>query len=124
MRAKASRDLPPIVRDEVYRIAVEALRNAFRHAEANGVEVEIRYDPRQFRLRVRDDGRGIDPAVLDGGGRSGHHGLPGMHERAGLAGGKLAVWSRPGNGTEIELTIPAAIAYRKTTVVPPAQAAS
>jgi signal transduction histidine kinase/ligand-binding sensor domain-containing protein len=109
----AARDLPPLVRDEVYRIGVEALRNAFRYAEAGEIEVEIRYDPRQFRMRVRDDGKGIDVAVLNGGGRAGHHGLPGMHERASLAGGSLAVWSKPGAGTEIELTIPAAIAYRK-----------
>jgi signal transduction histidine kinase len=68
-------------------------------------------------LRVRDDGKGIDPKVVDGGGCAGHHGLPGMHERAKIAGGKLAVWSEPGSGTEIELTIPASIAYTKS---PPA----
>ena len=59
-----TRDLHPIVRDEIYKIAAEALRNAFRHAHAGRVEVEIRYDDEQFRLRVRDDGKGIDPAVL------------------------------------------------------------
>jgi signal transduction histidine kinase len=118
-----SRNLPPIVRDEVYRIAIEAMRNAFRHAEARAIEVEIRYDPRQFRLRIRDDGKGIDESVLRSAGRSGHYGLPGMHERARLAGGKLAVWSRAGAGTELELTIPAAIAYQKVTVVPHEKAA-
>ena len=56
-----TRDLRPIVRDEIYKIAAEALRNAFRHAHAGRVEVEIRYDTEQFRLRVRDDGKGIDP---------------------------------------------------------------
>jgi signal transduction histidine kinase len=104
------------VRDEIYRIAIEAMRNAFRHAEASAIEVEIRYDPRQFRMRIRDDGKGIDQAVLRSGARSGHYGLPGMHERARLAGGKLAVWSKPDSGTELELTIPAAIAYRKVTL--------
>ena len=112
----ASRDLSPLVRDEIYRIGVEALRNAFRYAEAGEIEVEIRYDPRQFRMRVRDNGKGIDPRILETGGRAGHHGLPGMHERASLAGGALAVWSKLGAGTEIELTIPAAIAYRKITL--------
>jgi signal transduction histidine kinase/ligand-binding sensor domain-containing protein len=112
----ASRDLPPLVRDEVYRIAVEALRNAFRHSGASQVEVEIRYDSRRFTMRVRDNGKGIDPQVIETGGRAGHHGLPGMHERASLAGGSLAVWSKPGAGTEIELTISAAIAYRKVTL--------
>ena len=112
----ASRELVPIVRDEVYRIAIESLRNAFRHAHARRIEAEIHYDPRQLRLRIRDNGNGIDPKVLDSGGRAGHHGLPGMHERAKLAGGKLTVWSRLASGTEIELTIPAAIAYSKSPV--------
>jgi len=108
-----SRDLPPLVREEVYQIASESLRNAFRHAQAQRIEVEVRYDPRQFRLRVVDNGKGIDPAVLNAGGRAGHHGLPGLQERAQVAGGKLSVFSRLDSGTEIELTIPASIAYTK-----------
>ena len=98
-----TRDLRPIVRDEIYKIAAEALRNAFRHAQATRVEVEIHYDNEQFRLRVRDDGKGIDPAVLASHGVEGHYGLRGMPERAALIGGKLAVWSevggRHGGGT-------------------------
>ena len=61
-----SRNLHPILRDEVYRLAAEALRNAFRHAAAQNLEVEIRYDEKYFRLRVRDDGKGIHPDVLRG----------------------------------------------------------
>jgi signal transduction histidine kinase/ligand-binding sensor domain-containing protein len=110
----ASRDLAPLVRDELYRIAGEALRNAFRHAGARRVEVEIHYDTRRLRMRVRDDGKGIDARVLSAGGRSGHHGLPGMRERAELVGGNLAVWSELDSGTEIELTIPGSIAYTKS----------
>jgi len=110
------RSLAPVVRDEVYRIAGEGLRNAFRHSGARRIEVNIDYDKRRLRLRVRDDGKGIDPKVLDAGGRAGHHGLPGMQERARLAGGKLAVWSQSGSGTEIELTISAAIAYAKSAI--------
>src|SRR5262249_31147558 len=106
-----SRDLSPSVRDEVYRIASEALRNAFRHAGAGRIEVEIHYDDREFQLRVRDDGKGIDVKILNAGMRAGHHGMPGMHERAKLAGGKLMFWSQPDSGTEIELTIPAPLAY-------------
>jgi signal transduction histidine kinase/ligand-binding sensor domain-containing protein len=106
-----SRNLHPIVRDEIYRIAVEALRNAFRHAQAHQVEVEIRYDKEQFRLRVRDDGHGIDTAVLSGHGTEGHYGLHGMRERAKLIGGKLEVWSEVGAGTELELCVPAGKAY-------------
>jgi signal transduction histidine kinase len=105
------RALHPIVRDEVFRIAGEALRNAFRHAAARQIEVELRYDERQFRVRVRDDGKGIDPAVLRSEGREGHFGLGGMRERAKLAGGKLTVWSGQDTGTEVELSIPGPHAY-------------
>ena len=102
------RALHPIVRDEVFRIAGEALRNAFRHAAAKQIEVELRYDERQLRVRVRDDGKGIDPEVLRAEGREGHFGLRGMRERAKLAGGKLTVWSGLDTGTEVELSIPGA----------------
>jgi signal transduction histidine kinase len=112
-----SRDLHPILRDEVYRIAGEALRNAFKHAQAKRIEVEIRYDERQLRLRVRDDGKGIDAKHLDEQGRAGHYGLRGMRERAKLMGGKLAVRSELDSGTEVELRIPASRAYE----VPPAR---
>jgi signal transduction histidine kinase len=105
------RDLHPILRDEVYRIAGEAMRNAFKHAEARRIEVEIRYDQRRFRLRVRDDGKGIDAKLLNDDERPGHFGLRGMRERAKLLGGKLTVWSEVETGTEVELSIPAANAY-------------
>ena len=111
----ASRNLRPLVRDEVYRIAAEAMRNAFRHAKARQIEVEIHYDRRELRLRIRDDGSGFDPQIIAAGGIAGHHGLPGMQERAKLAGGKLAIWSEVNSGTEIELTVPGAIAYAKST---------
>ena len=107
------RDLHPILRDEVYRIAGEALRNAFKHAQAKRIEVEIRYDERRLRLRVRDDGKGIDPKHLNEDGRPGHFGLRGMRERAKLLGGKLAVWSELDSGTEVELKIPASRAYER-----------
>jgi signal transduction histidine kinase len=108
----ATRLLRPIVRDEIYRIAAEALRNAFQHSHGTRIEAELRCGERQFRLRIRDDGRGVDPEILAQGGRKGHFGLRGMHERAELAGGKLDVWSAPDSGTEVELTIPASCAYR------------
>jgi signal transduction histidine kinase len=109
-----ARKLHPILRDDIFRIAAEALRNAFRHAQARQVEVEIRYDDEQFRLRVRDDGKGIDPAVLSGRPPEGHFGLHGMRERVTLVGGKLTVWSEVGAGTEMELRIPAGVAYTRT----------
>ena len=107
----ASRDLHPMLRDEVYRIAGEALRNAFLHGQAQRIEVEIRYDRRRLRLRIRDDGKGIGQELLEAGGRSGHWGLRGMRERAEKMGGKLEVWSEVNAGTEVELSVPAHIAY-------------
>ena len=100
-------DLEPLLQDEVYRIARELLRNAFRHAQAGRIEAEIRYESRQFRVHVRDDGKGIDPEILKAGGRAGHCGLPGMRERANRFGGKLEFWSEAGAGTEAVLTVPA-----------------
>ena len=82
------------------------MRNAFRHAQALHIEAEISYGERV--LRVRDDGSGVDPAVV-GEGRAGHYGLPGMWERAKRIGAELNVWS--GTGTEVELEVPGAIAY-------------
>ena len=90
---------------------MEAMRNAFRHAQARRVEADIRYDDEEFRLRVRDDGKGIDAPVLASQGLEGHYGLRGMPERAALIGGKLAVWSEAGAGTEVELRLPARTVY-------------
>ena len=104
------RDLHPILRDEVYAIAREAVRNAFRHAQARNIEADITYSGSSFRLRIRDDGKGIDPGIV-AEGRAGHYGVPGMRERAKRIGGKLDVWTGTGAGTEIELSIPGSIAY-------------
>ena len=105
------RALESMLRDDVYRIAREALRNAATHAQAKSIEAEITYGDTYFLLRIRDDGNGIDPKYLNQGGRAGHWGLPGMSERAKRLGGRLEVWSEHGAGTEIELTVPAPIAY-------------
>jgi signal transduction histidine kinase/ligand-binding sensor domain-containing protein len=105
-------DLHPILRDEIYRIAGEGLRNAFNHARARRIEVDIRYDERELRVRIRDDGSGIDPSILSHEGRAGHWGLTGMRERAERIGGNMDLWSEPGAGTEVELRIPASIVYQ------------
>jgi signal transduction histidine kinase len=104
------RDLHPILRDDIYRIAREALRNAFRHAQASKIEAEITYGERALRLRIRDDGKGIDPKLLDAG-RDRHWGLSGMRERAQEIGAQLDMWSEIGAGTEVELRIPGSVAY-------------
>jgi ligand-binding sensor domain-containing protein/signal transduction histidine kinase len=105
------RNLHPVLRDEVYRIGAEALRNAFKHARARQVEVGIGYGEKEFTVHIRDDGKGIDREVLSADGREGHFGLHGMRERAELVGGKLVVWSELESGSEVELSIPASRAY-------------
>jgi signal transduction histidine kinase len=111
----APRDLHPILRDDIYRIAREAMRNAFSHAQASKIEAEITYGARLLRLRIRDDGKGIDAKLLDAG-RAGHWGLPGMRERAQQIGAQLDMWSKVGAGTEVQLTVPASIAYGTSAV--------
>jgi signal transduction histidine kinase len=107
------RNLSPIVKEEILRVARELLQNAFRHAQARAIEAEIRYDDDVFRMIVRDDGKGIDPQVLRDGGRAGHWGMPGAHERARAIGARLEFWSEAGAGTEVRLTLPAPLAYQK-----------
>jgi len=104
------RDLHPIIRDELYRISREALRNAFKHAHAGRIEAEINYGERVFRLRIRDDGEGIPAEILEQG-RAGHYGLPGIRDRARQVGADLTIWSRAGTGTEIDLSLAGSIAY-------------
>jgi signal transduction histidine kinase len=108
----APRKLHPIVREEAFLIGREALLNAFRHSGAQKIEVEIAFKPGDLRLRVRDDGHGIEKDVLESGGRGGHWGLSGMRERASKIEGHVEIWSRPGSGTEVELRVPASMAYR------------
>lgn len=98
----SNQQLRPIIRDEVYRGGHEALLNAFRHSEATRIELEMQYNPKQLRIVVRDNGKGIDSDVVRQG-REGHWGLSGMRERAQQIGGKLKVWSRVGAGTEVEV---------------------
>ena len=110
--AGASRILHPIVREEGLLIAREALSNAFRHARAPDIEAEVTYGETALHVRIRDNGQGIATAVLHAG-REGHFGLIGMRERAQKLGAQLEVWSKPGAGTEVDLRVPAAVAYRR-----------
>jgi signal transduction histidine kinase len=105
------RQLRPEFQQDLYRIVHEAVTNAFRHANAGHIEVELRYAARMLRLRVRDDGIGIDADILKAGGRPGHWGLTGMEERAKAIRTQLEIWSESNQGTEIELTAPANLAY-------------
>jgi signal transduction histidine kinase/ligand-binding sensor domain-containing protein len=107
--------LRPSLHIEIFRIAREALRNAFSHSQGRLIETEMAYTENLFRLRIRDDGKGIDPDERLQSERNEHWGLRGMRERAEHLGGELEVWSEPGAGTEIELRIPASIAYEPIT---------
>jgi len=109
------RDTETILQDEVHRIGREILRNAFRHAHAKKIEVEIRYEAQGLRIRFRDDGIGIAPKVINEGARAGHWGLPGVRERAKLAGAQLDFWSEVGAGTEVQVAVPASVAYGKSS---------
>jgi signal transduction histidine kinase len=106
------RSLHPILQDEIYSIGREALLNAFRHARAQHIEVELNYAHNGFRMFVRDDGVGIEPDVLRVG-RDGHWGLVGMRERADRIGAQLHVFSRISAGTEIQLDVPENVAFHE-----------
>jgi len=86
-------ELYPDMRDEIYRIAREALGNAFKHSNGSAVEIEIAYLAAEFRVRVSDDGDGIDPDVADQG-RPGHWGIDNMRERARKIGAVLKISPR------------------------------
>ena len=104
-----AREMHPLVRDEVYRIGFEAIRNAQVHSRASSLAVELRY-AHDLELHVRDNGVGMDAAVSDHG-KNGHFGLQGMRERAHRIGGKLTIQSSAGSGTNVSLVVPGAITF-------------
>jgi signal transduction histidine kinase len=106
-----TREMRPIVHDEIYRIGYEAIRNACLHSGASQLEVELRYE-HGLTLRVSDNGTGIDPVIADRG-KDGHFGLQGMRERASRIGGELTLASSSGCGTEIRLRVPEGIVFPK-----------
>jgi signal transduction histidine kinase/ligand-binding sensor domain-containing protein len=106
------RELHPIVRDEIYSIAREALRNAFTHACASRIEAEMDFNDRLLQMRIRDDCKGITPGIAEQGS-AGHYGLAGMRERARQIDSKVVILSGPETGTEVELSVPGSVAYAK-----------
>lgn len=104
------RALQELAACEIYSIGREALMNAFRHADAASIQVELHYDAAQFSLQVIDDGKGIEPAILNKGS-SGHWGLTGLFERASRIGGQLTLDNRDSGGVRVRLIVPAARAY-------------
>jgi signal transduction histidine kinase len=96
--------LSPEIQEQIYLIGREAMLNAWRHAQATSIEAEVEYLSRGLRLAVRDNGRGIDPQVVKSG-RTAYWGLLAMRERAESIGAKLRIWSGPGAGTEMEISV-------------------
>ena len=112
-----SRAVHALVVEEIERIVTEALFNAHRHAGASTIAVDLRFSPSALEIAVLDDGRGIEPALLEKGGRAGHYGISGMRERARRVEGTLSIRSAPGEGTEVRLVVPCHQAY--SDVKPP-----
>jgi signal transduction histidine kinase len=113
----SAREIPPTVLYEQYKVAHEALGNAFRHARATRIEVEVRFDADALRITVTDDGIGFDEAGWALQRRRGHWGVKGMEERIERLGGRMTLRSRPGEGTAAQLVVPAAVAFRDVSVI-------
>jgi signal transduction histidine kinase len=99
------RDLPAAAQNHVLRVALEAVTNALKHANPTRIDVQLDFESDKLILTVRDDGRGFDDQRLPPPS-SGHFGLFGMRERAEKLHGQLTIQSRPGKGTQIQLTVP------------------
>lgn len=108
-------DLSLDLREDVYSIGREAITNAFRHARAASIGVELVFGAALFELYVIDDGAGMADEIIKSGRRQGHWGLPGMFERAGRIGAVLTVNSVVGGGTRVTLRIPGGLAYVQPT---------
>jgi signal transduction histidine kinase len=103
--AGTPQQLSPVARKAVVRIFQEAMANALKHAHAETIEIQLRYEKEGLVLAVRDDGRGFDaasaiPLTV------GHYGLTGMRERAERIGGRMTITSAPGHGTELAIFVP------------------
>lgn len=107
------RPLAPEAGDEIYQVGREAIINAVRHAEARTIHCHLSYGPTDFSMCIQDNGKGIDPALLDGGGRPGHWGIAGMRERAAALHGRLGIEAGDAGGTRVSLIVPAPIAYAR-----------
>jgi signal transduction histidine kinase len=109
-----SKEMHPVVRDEIYRMGYEAIRNAYKHSNGSRLEVSLRYG-KDLAVCVKDNGVGIDPTVADQG-KSGHFGLQGMRERVARIGGKLLIVSSPNSGTEVMVVVPGGIVFGTSRV--------
>jgi signal transduction histidine kinase len=103
-----SRRFPPEVELVLFRVAQEALRNAWRHAQATRADIAVEFGGRKIRITVKDNGKGFDlPETTGDLVKSGRLGLAGMQERIQLVGGSLRIESRLGEGTMVVIEAPA-----------------
>jgi ligand-binding sensor domain-containing protein/signal transduction histidine kinase len=107
----AARELHPLVGYEAYQIGDEAIRNAWAHSKGSRLDIELKYAS-DLVLRVIDDGHGMESSVLNQG-KEGHFGLQGMRERVSRIGGELTIVSSQRSGTEITITVPGRVAFRR-----------
>jgi signal transduction histidine kinase len=105
-----TKEMHPVVRDEIYRIGYEAIRNAYTHSRGSRIIVALDYG-RDFTLRVTDDVLGVDSITAERG-REGHFGLRGMRERATRIGATLSVNGDPGTGTTVVMIVPGRTVFR------------
>ena len=105
-----AREMNPVLRDILFQLGREALMNAFQHSHAHNIRMNLRWEPRLFRMTVVDDGVGIADSIRSSG-RDGHFGLAGMRERAERLGAAFDLRSAPGSGTEISVSVPARSIY-------------
>jgi ligand-binding sensor domain-containing protein/two-component sensor histidine kinase len=111
-----AREMHPIVRDEIYVIGLEAIRNAYMHSGGSRLDVELVYEDYLF-LTVKDNGVGIEPTVADSG-KNGHFGVPSMRERAARIGARLTIESSSNSGTEVKIRVPGNLAFSKARPSP------
>ena len=101
----------PGIGDVICRIGREAVINAFRHARAEAIEVEILHGDTELIVSIRDDGVGLPAAAMESINIPGHWGIQGMRERATRLGARLELINRASGGAEVRLSIPALVAY-------------
>jgi signal transduction histidine kinase len=99
---------------DVLQVGRQAISNAFQHARARNIHVLLSYGDKSFRLRIEDNGRGINEESMNLQ-RPGHFGMVGMKERAERLGGSISIRSREGEGTEVDLFVPANLLYQNGT---------
>ena len=97
--------------NDVLQVGRQAVTNALQHAHARKIHVLLSYGDRRWEIRVQDNGCGINEETLNLQ-RPGHYGIAGMKERAERLGGTISIRSRVGEGTEVNLTVPAHLLYQ------------